>query len=354
MAAAPKLSAAKWKQVRNRWETDTRAGFEWVVKDMGLPVTAPAVRKKASTEGWKKQPIEVTANAAGRALAKVNGPKPCISAPESNGIVQAPVDELVAKFGMSTQQALHAREYMVDFKAEASALRAGYSAETAAARCSDLIGKPAFQAAIAYQMRERLERMGRDADELVKFHLAVLEFDANEVCEHRIHACRHCWGVDFTEQHTPSSWKRERDKWEKAAKKMSETERALVGEFPPMPPDGWYEAKRGPNDDCPECHGVGISVLRWRDSRYFSPQTRLLFAGVKSGKEGLEMVMLQKQASLAILSNHLGLNKPAEAGLSPAFVTETAERFHTIMERAQQRQHAVLLERGLIEHGSAG
>lgn len=36
------------------WERDDRPGFEWPVREMELPVTGAAVRKKAAAEGWEK------------------------------------------------------------------------------------------------------------------------------------------------------------------------------------------------------------------------------------------------------------------------------------------------------------
>lgn len=350
---AGKLTDKEWRKVRARWESEEDAGYHWLVRAMKLPVSAPAVRKRALKEGWTKNPVKISERAAAVAMTQATQ-KP---APETVGIAAGtqiiPADELVSRFDLTEKQALHAREFMVDFNPVASAIRAGYTEETAQSKGSAMVGKPAFQSAIAYMMRERLERMGRDADELVAFHLAVLDFDPNEVCEHRIHACRHCWGVDFASQHTPSSWAREREKFQKAWKKMSETEQKAVGEFPAVPPDGWYEAKRGPNDDCPECHGIGVSVLKWKDSRHFSPKAKLLFSGIKEGKEGLEVVMLQKQASLTTLSSHLGLNKVAEVQVNTAIVTETARDFETIMADARARQHRVLVERGILPADSA-
>ena len=106
---------------------------------------------------------------------------------------------------------------------------------------------------------------------------------------------------------TPSSWRAERDKHKAKWEKLSESQQAMLGEFPAVPPDGWYEAKRGPNDECPECHGVGTAVTVWKDTRNLSPVARLLFSGVKEGKEGREVVMLQKQASLNTLSKDSAL-----------------------------------------------
>lgn len=350
---AGKMTKAQWTQARRRWESEEDTGFQWVVKALGLPVTHQAVGKRARAEGWVKNPVAITERARKVAMQNAKNAeraeKLAQETPEIVPVVQEVLDDdLGNRFGLSTQQAIHAREYMTDYNPFQSAIRAGYSEATAKSKSSEMVAAPKFQSAIAYLMRNRLEKMGRDADELVKFHLEIIDFDPNTVCELRIHACKYCWGVDHARQHDPESWQRERDKFQKAWKKMSESEQAAVGEFPAVPPDGWYEAKRGPNDDCPQCHGVGIEVVKWKDTRFLPANVRRLFGGIKMNKEGLEVVMLQKQASLTTLSSHMGLNKVAEVQVNTAVVTETAHSFEDIMAGARARQRAVLIQRGII------
>lgn len=54
MAAKPKLTAEQWAGVRDRWEADKRDGYSWLVEEMTLPVSAPAVRKAAIRDEWSK------------------------------------------------------------------------------------------------------------------------------------------------------------------------------------------------------------------------------------------------------------------------------------------------------------
>ena len=54
MPATPKMTPEEWGNARARWEDDPRDGFQWLVDELALPVTAPGVRKKAKTEGWGK------------------------------------------------------------------------------------------------------------------------------------------------------------------------------------------------------------------------------------------------------------------------------------------------------------
>lgn len=63
MAAPPKLSPQKWTAVRIKWENDSRDGFTWLVAEMSLPVSAPAVRKTAVRDGWLKASHQSTGEA---------------------------------------------------------------------------------------------------------------------------------------------------------------------------------------------------------------------------------------------------------------------------------------------------
>ncbi|HEY4530888.1 MAG TPA: terminase small subunit [Luteimonas sp.] len=356
---AAKMTKAEWAKARRRWEAEEDPGYQWLVTAMGLPVTPQAVGKRAREEGWEKNPVKITERAAMVAMQDAKkaekAAKLASETPEIVPVVEEVVsDDLVNRFGLTAQQALHAREFMADYNPFQSAIRAGYSEATAKSKSSEMVSAPKFQSAVAYLMRSRLEKMGRDADELVAFHLQIIDFDPNTVCELRVHACKYCWGVDHAMQHDPQSWQKEREKFEKRWQKMSESEQKLVGEFPAVPPDGWYEAKRGPNDDCPQCHGVGIEVVKWKDTRQMPPNIRRMFGGIKMNKEGLEVVMLQKAASLATLSSHLGLNKVAEVQVNTAIVTETAKSFEAIMAEARERQRSVLIERGILQHEGSG
>lgn len=49
-----KLSAERWGDARRVWEQDDRAGFTWLVKELSLPVSVPAVQKTATRQGWLK------------------------------------------------------------------------------------------------------------------------------------------------------------------------------------------------------------------------------------------------------------------------------------------------------------
>jgi hypothetical protein len=72
MPAHKKIQDDQWNEVRKRWESDSREGYAWLVAEMSLPVSAPAVRKKALRQSWRKDPrlqkIKVPSSAAVKRL----------------------------------------------------------------------------------------------------------------------------------------------------------------------------------------------------------------------------------------------------------------------------------------------
>ncbi|PAU79210.1 hypothetical protein [Halomonas salipaludis] len=49
-----KLSEQQWRKARETWEADSRDGYAWLIRELGLDVSGPAVRKRALKEEWIK------------------------------------------------------------------------------------------------------------------------------------------------------------------------------------------------------------------------------------------------------------------------------------------------------------
>lgn len=46
---------AMWEDARRVWENDPREGWAWLKHELALPVSKPAIRKRALADGWEKQ-----------------------------------------------------------------------------------------------------------------------------------------------------------------------------------------------------------------------------------------------------------------------------------------------------------
>ena len=49
-----KLTTEQWAEVRGIWERDLREGFQWLVDELGLIVSRPAISRRAENERWRK------------------------------------------------------------------------------------------------------------------------------------------------------------------------------------------------------------------------------------------------------------------------------------------------------------
>lgn len=55
MATKRRLTPNEWQRIRERWESDPRPGYQWVVEELSLTVTLQAVAIRSKRDGWAKQ-----------------------------------------------------------------------------------------------------------------------------------------------------------------------------------------------------------------------------------------------------------------------------------------------------------
>jgi len=379
MAAKPKLSAAQWGEARARWEGDRRDGYAWLVEEMALPVSAPAVRKVSQREGWIKKDApepptavperagasskskasasKVSPKVSGRGSAKVSGghEPERNHAPEtlaSGGVktIESDPDKFGALAELTDKQEIFVREYMTDWDATKAAIRAGYSAKSARHIGWELLDNPNVRESIKALASARAKRLGIDADELMKLWASVLALDFNELSQLRRVCCPYCWGEDHQRQYTPSSLEKAKEKHDRErARRLKADATDDVGEFPEYA-DAWYDKRKPPHQDCPECGGEGSVEVYFADTRNLSPAARLVYAGVKDGREGIEILTMSKEKAADNLARALGLFKEKEADVTINLVSsEDLNRlYEEKMQIARARQAAVLAERGLV------
>lgn len=189
------------------------------------------------------------------------------------------------------------QEYIVDENGTQAAIRAKYSAKTAAQQAYDLLRKPEIDIRIQELRQERSKRLQMTADDVLRHWRDIAMADPNELVQHRQGACRYCWGVDHEYQ-----WKTHREY------RAACGEDELAQEFDP--PGGFgYRLSDPPNPECPECSGIGNTYVVPMDTRNLSPQARLLFAGVKQTKDGLEIKLRDQDKALENVARANGMFK---------------------------------------------
>lgn len=379
MAAKPKLSPAQWAEVRSRWEGDSREGYTWLVDEMSLPVSAPGVRKTALREGWVKagaskgdtRATEAPTRASkGRKVSKVSEnhqgevsetmpetietmseARPPVTAAEA---VERDPDRFGVLSELTDKQEIFVREYMVDWNATQAAIRAGYSVKSAPEISGQLLRKTHVRQAIETLASARARRLGIDAEELMRLWSSIVMTDANELSQFRRVCCPHCWGNEHQRQYTPEGLAEARRKHERERARMLKDSGGEVdiGEFPEYE-DPWYDKRKEPHPDCPECFGEGRGETFFNDTRKLSPGARLLYGGVKEGRDGLEFIVMSKEKAMDNLARALGLFKEKDADVTINMVSgdELYRIYEDKMRQARERQALVLAERGLIEPG---
>ncbi len=279
--AAP-ASTINWAGVKKAYCT-THQSTRAIGKQFGISHTM--VAKRATAQGWERpaKPEKEPAEPKSRARAA----RPPTAAP-------APV---VAE-GLDARQQRFVDEYLVDLNGTQAAIRAGYSAKTAAEQAYDLLRRPHIASAVAAGQAAIQERAQVTAARVVR-EIALIAFaDPRELVETKVGCCRYCWGIDFKRQRTQVQRDADFERWRRKAKDGEEfDEEGGVG----------FNPHRPPNPECIECCGDGLSRDVIKDTRYLSPAAAALYAGVRRTKEGFQVLTQDKGAALDRLARHLGI-----------------------------------------------
>lgn len=206
------------------------------------------------------------------------------------------------EFGISDQQAKFAM-LVAQGKNLIEAYRlAGYKSEgnAASAGASQLLRNTKVYRAISWFRNQYQKRYTAELDQLVSQLVAIVKADPNELAQFRRVNCRYCWGDNHLYQ-----W-RDIAEFDKAAEKASKDGK-------PAPEYGGlgFVDNAIPNPDCPKCCGEGRGEIHIADTTMLDGDARLLYAGAKYGKFGVEILMEDKGVARRELLKYLAnLKKP--------------------------------------------
>lgn len=189
-------------------------------------------------------------------------------------------------------------EYIKDFNGTRAAIDAGYSSKTARQKAVELLNDPRIDAAINEAIKDRAKRLRIDADSVLYKWWQIVNADPNELTQLRRFNCRYCWGDDHEYQWTPKQYERAC----LDAQKDDQPEPYNLG-------GSFYEKKRAPHPDCPECGGDGAEQVYFADTTELSPQAKLLYQGVEQTKFGIKINMADQSKVLENVARHLGMFK---------------------------------------------
>ena len=207
----------------------------------------------------------------------------------------------VRNYGLNDSQVKFVNEYLIDLNRAAAYKRAGYKGEgnTAYVNATRMLRNAKVSRAIADALAERERRTEITQDAVLKMWWDIATADVNELTEYRRLCCRHCWGFGFNYQ------------WRDAVEYDDAVKKAMAASKPPPQDIGGYgyDDTLDPNPDCPRCNGAGIGRAHFHDTRDLTGAARRLFAGVKEGKFGVEVITRNQDDALKMVAQHLGMVK---------------------------------------------
>lgn len=199
---------------------------------------------------------------------------------------------------LTDKQQRFIEEYLVDLCATKAAIRAGYSPKRANVIGYENLRKPEIAAAIQAARTARSERTGITADRALQEAWAIATADASELVQVKVGACRHCYGEGHLYHRTVAEMEHDRRTWEsKGGDPILFDEAGGIG----------FDVKRAPNPECPNCGGDGQARTVLKPTASLSPSARILFAGAKQTRHGIEVVTHSKSDALEKIFKHLGL-----------------------------------------------
>jgi phage terminase small subunit len=235
---------------------------------------------------------------------------------------------------LTDKQKRFADEFLIDLNASAAYQRAGYKStgNAAEASASQLLRNPKVAEYLAERRAARQERTEITQDDVLREWRAIMTSDTNEIVQYRRHCCRYCHGKDFGYQLTPSEQKRRREEYDVECGQLL-AKKVKPDQIPPFDELGGigYDKRRDPHPDCPECFGEGVGSIFVKDTRKLSPALKSLYAGVKLGKDGLEVKLHSKDKAAELVARHLGMLKDK---VEVTVTDKLAER----MQKARKRR----------------
>lgn len=206
---------------------------------------------------------------------------------------------------LNAKQLRFVEEYLVDFNATAAYVRAGYAARGHAAEvaASRLLRNAEVQKAITAGRAALSARTEITQEMVLQRWWDIATADPNDLVQFRRCACRYCHGEDHQYQ------------WIDAEEFTAAVRAACAGagDEPKAVPtnDGGYgySKRNEPHAECPQCFGEGREDIHALDTRKLKGSARLLYAGVKATRDGLEIKMQDQGKALENVARHLGMFK---------------------------------------------
>lgn len=204
-------------------------------------------------------------------------------------------------------------EFLVDLNQTQAAIRAKFAKRSARQTGARLMTRHDIQTRIAELQAAIEEKIDLKTEDILHRWSQIATADPNELTSIVYAACRYCHGADHDFQ-----WKTEREFQSAHTAWLAKTpsdqapehvKRVHQAEEPDASGGTGFDPFAAPHALCPECLGRGVPQTVFRDTTNLSPAARLLFAGVKETRNGIEIKMHDQAAALDSIARHLGMFK---------------------------------------------
>ncbi|HGO5420109.1 TPA: terminase small subunit [Klebsiella oxytoca] len=300
-----------WGAIRREYETDGVSARKLAEK---YGISHTAINHRAKAENWQKpekKTPEKKVSTKKISTEKVERKKVETRKPET-GKSPSEADERVTgsvkpgkekdddsfsfdlnEFGLSEKESKFVLHFLKTGNRAEAYRAAGYGGQgnTVYVEASRMYRKPKISKAIRYLKERFRKRYTADIDELVDQLIAIIRADPNDIAFYRRVNCRYCWGENHLYQ-----W-RDIAEFDKAAEAASKEGK----ESPEYGGLGFVDVM-DPNPDCPRCYGEGKGQMHINDTRDHEGPEKHLFAGVKLGKFGIEILTEDKKAARQLLA----------------------------------------------------
>lgn len=204
---------------------------------------------------------------------------------------------------------LFVKEYLKhNFNGRQAAIAVGYSPGGARDIANDLLALPQVQAMLQAETAARCRRLDIETDEVLQRMHAIATADPRELIELHRCCCRFCYGNEHHYQWTPNEMRQAVKDHEQAVIDAAGDKAALAKvKAPDLLGGTGFNPYSDPNPKCPECFGEGAERVVPKDTRDLSPGAQLLYAGVKTTQNGLEIKMHDQTGMLVNVGRHLGM-----------------------------------------------
>lgn len=162
-----------------------------------------------------------------------------------------------------------------------------------AKRAAEIFSRPHVQKYIQELKAPVIKKNLIEINDVLSKWVQIATADPNDLIQHRRLCCRYCYGVDHKYQYTIREY-------EKQKENASFEEKGGHG----------YNGTKEPHANCPECFGIGVSIIYVADTRKLKGNAKALYAGIKQNSSGaIEILMRNQDAALENIAKFLGMFK---------------------------------------------